>query len=264
MLTRDFAERFAHEWTAAWNSRDLERVLERYADEVEVSSPLVVSVGGETSGVLRGKAALRAFVGKVLARFPDLRFTRLGAYAGVSSVMVRYRGVLDMSVAETFVFDGAGRIVRSLGHVNERDLAKQEAERCWFWASSTTPIWNVTSLADTLAWFGKLGWRTCWVWGEPATFGAVGAGEVQVFLCQGGQGGRGRGSNVSTSEDCESDQGVWMSVWVDDVDRVHARCVAQGLDVTHPPTNEPWGLREMHLRHPDGHVMRVSCGLGAG
>jgi uncharacterized glyoxalase superfamily protein PhnB len=55
-----------------------------------------------------------------------------------------------------------------------------------------------------------------------------------------------------------------MSIWVEDVDAVHARCVAEDLDVTHPPTNEPWGVREFHLRHPDGHVFRISRGLSAG
>ena len=25
-----------------------------------------------------------------------------------------------------------------------------------------------------------------------------------------------------------------------------------------PPTDEPWGVREMHVRHPDGHVFRIS------
>jgi hypothetical protein len=29
-----------------------------------------------------------------------------------------------------------------------------------------------------------------------------------------------------------------------------------------PPTDEPWGVREMHVRHPDGHVFRISKGLG--
>jgi hypothetical protein len=24
----------------------------------------------------------------------------------------------------------------------------------------------------------------------------------------------------------------------------------------------PWGVREMHVRHPDGHVFRVSQGIG--
>jgi uncharacterized glyoxalase superfamily protein PhnB len=49
-----------------------------------------------------------------------------------------------------------------------------------------------------------------------------------------------------------------MSVFVDDVDEVHRQCVAAGLDVTFPPTDMPWKVREMHVRHPDGHVFRVS------
>ena len=53
---------------------------------------------------------------------------------------------------------------------------------------------------------------------------------------------------------------MWMSVWVDDVDAVHAHCLAQGLEVTMPPKDEPWGVREMHVRHPDGHVFRISQG----
>jgi hypothetical protein len=32
------------------------------------------------------------------------------------------------------------------------------------------------------------------------------------------------------------------------------------MTVTHPPTNEVWGVREFHLRHPDGHTFRVSAG----
>ena len=37
----------------------------------------------------------------------------------------------------------------------------------------------------------------------------------------------------------------------------HARCLAEGLEVTYPPTDEPWGMREMPIRHPDGHVLRI-------
>ena len=58
-----------------------------------------------------------------------------------------------------------------------------------------------------------------------------------------------------------ADKGSWMSVWVEDVDEVHRQCVAAGLDVTFPPTDMPWNVREMHLRHPDGHVFRVGKGI---
>lgn len=51
-----------------------------------------------------------------------------------------------------------------------------------------------------------------------------------------------------------------MSVWVDDVDEMHKHCVAAGLEVTFPPTDMSWNFLEMHLRHRDGHVFRVSRG----
>ncbi len=45
------------------------------------------------------------------------------------------------------------------------------------------------------------------------------------------------------------------------VDAAFQRCLEQGLDVTLPPTNMPQHVREMHVRHPDGHVFRALRGL---
>jgi uncharacterized glyoxalase superfamily protein PhnB len=59
----------------------------------------------------------------------------------------------------------------------------------------------------------------------------------------------------------EAEWRVWMSIWVDDVDAIHRQCLEQGLDVAWPPTDMPWGVREMHVRHPDGHVFRISKGI---
>ena len=55
-----------------------------------------------------------------------------------------------------------------------------------------------------------------------------------------------------------ADKHVWMAIWVDDVDAIHQHCLAQGLEITWPPTDEPWNVRETHVRHPDGHVFRIS------
>jgi Glyoxalase/Bleomycin resistance protein/Dioxygenase superfamily len=132
-------------------------------------------------------------------------------------------------------------------------------------AKHITPILNVSDIVASFAWFEKWGWKKCWDWGTPPTFGAVGSGECEIFLCQGAQGGRGKGANASTfgpDGDETADKGVWMSVWVTDVDEVYRQCVAAGLDVTFPPSDMPWKAREMHVRHPDGHVFRVSKGIG--
>ena len=132
------------------------------------------------------------------------------------------------------------------------------------YAKGMNPILNVSDFAASVAWFEAWGWRKCWDWGTPPTFGAVGSNDCRIFLCQGGQGGRGKGGNATTfvvEGDTRVDQGVWISIWVDDVDAVHARCVEAGLDVTFPPTDMEWDVREAHVRHPDGHVFRISRGI---
>ncbi|MEO0647532.1 MAG: bleomycin resistance family protein [Cyanobacteria bacterium J06650_10] len=123
-----------------------------------------------------------------------------------------------------------------------------------------TPILNVSNLAESIQWFEKLGWQKLWDWGDPPTFGAVGAGEQEIFLSLNSQGGQGKGDNKQTfgpNGDETKDKGVWLSIFVEDVDKVHATATAANIEVVFPPTNLPWNIRECHLRHPDGHVFRI-------
>jgi catechol 2,3-dioxygenase-like lactoylglutathione lyase family enzyme len=130
------------------------------------------------------------------------------------------------------------------------------------------PILNVSDIAETIDWFAKLGWTVGFEWHDdpqdpnsPVEFASVTSGDHEIFLGRGAQGGRGKGSNTATfgpDGDETSDKGVWMSIFVDDLAAVHERCVITGLEITFPPTTEPWGVREMHVRHPDGHVLRIS------
>jgi uncharacterized glyoxalase superfamily protein PhnB len=46
-----------------------------------------------------------------------------------------------------------------------------------------------------------------------------------------------------------------------EVDATHKLALERGITVTWLPTDEPWGVRECHLRHPDGHTFRVSAGI---
>jgi hypothetical protein len=115
-------------------------------------------------------------------------------------------------------------------------------------AKRVTPILNVSNISESVTWFEKLGWSKGWEWGDPPDFAGVHSSDCEIFLCLNGQGGRG-------------EQGVWMTIWVDDVDACHSRCVLQKLEVTLPPSDMPWNTREMHVRHPDGHVFRISQSL---
>lgn len=52
------------EWIAAWNSRDLERVLALYAEDAEMTSDKIQALGFDSAGTLAGKAKIRIYWGK--------------------------------------------------------------------------------------------------------------------------------------------------------------------------------------------------------
>ena len=59
---------------------------------------------------------------------------------------------------------------------------------------SVTPILNVSSIPDSMAWFELLGWHRGFSWPEGDAnpgFGSVTSGKVTIFLCRGAQGSRG-------------------------------------------------------------------------
>jgi uncharacterized glyoxalase superfamily protein PhnB len=131
-------------------------------------------------------------------------------------------------------------------------------------ANKLSPILNVSDIQQSFRWFEKLGWEKAFEWGTPPSFGGVCCDECEIFLCENAQGGRGKSGSRTTfgpESNQSAEKGVWMSMWVDDVDAVHRRCLEQGLEVTWPPTDMPWNAREMHVRHPDGHVFRISRGI---
>lgn len=114
-LDRGFADHFAADWIAAWNSHDLDRILAHYHPDFEMSSPHIVAIAGEPSGRLRGRAAVGAYWAKALARLPDLHFRLIGCYLGADSVALHYQGVRGPAV-ETFFFDPQGLVVRAAAH----------------------------------------------------------------------------------------------------------------------------------------------------
>ena len=72
-MTREEAQAFAEQWAAAWNERDVERVLAHFEDDVTFTSPTALAVVGVAT--LRGKQALRDYWNKAVARIGSLRFT---------------------------------------------------------------------------------------------------------------------------------------------------------------------------------------------
>ena len=108
--------KLAEQWIAAWNARDIERVLALYTDDSEMTSRYIVTLGFDPSGTLRGKDALRVYWSKALTLRPNLHFTLLEAFLSPDSVAVLYRNDLGKQVCEYLRLDDAGLIRQASGN----------------------------------------------------------------------------------------------------------------------------------------------------
>ena len=115
MIETNFADHFAADWIAAWNAQDLERILSHYADDFEMSSPVIVRIAGEPSGTLKGKQAVGAYWAKALQLMPDLRFELIATLVGVNSITLYYRGARGPA-AEVFHFNHEGQVAKAFAH----------------------------------------------------------------------------------------------------------------------------------------------------
>ena len=116
LLTEDEADAFVAEWMEAWNSHDVERILEHYADDVEYYSPFIAQMAGPgepgADGRLVGKDLVRDYFTAALGRFDDLHFDPPAHVAvGAGSISFVYTSVRNLTAVETLVFAPGSRLV---------------------------------------------------------------------------------------------------------------------------------------------------------
>jgi len=105
-MDQNTGARFAASWVQAWNDHDLDAVLAHFAEDAVFTSPVAAQVVPESAGVLRGKAAIRAYWSAGLARIPDLHFEVLAVYTGIDTLVLNYRNHVGGLVCEVLRFDG--------------------------------------------------------------------------------------------------------------------------------------------------------------
>jgi hypothetical protein len=104
------------DWIDAWNSRDLDRIMAHYCDDVELVSPIVIQLTGRSDATVRGMAMLRECFARGWKAYPALRFDFIRLYPGVRSCVVEYRSINGLISAELTGFDAKGKIPRVLAH----------------------------------------------------------------------------------------------------------------------------------------------------
>ncbi|WP_347216476.1 nuclear transport factor 2 family protein [Chryseobacterium sp.] len=109
-------QEFAQMWINVWNSHDLENILTHYSDDIEITTPMIaMATEGEESS-LKGKEAVRKYWRKALDKFPDLHFDLIQSTAGVDSVALFYKSIMDKHAVEVMFFNEEGKISRMYAH----------------------------------------------------------------------------------------------------------------------------------------------------
>jgi ketosteroid isomerase-like protein len=116
MLDASNAQAFADEWYAAWNARDLERVLAHWADDAVFTSPLAARLVPESDGTVHGKDALREYWRRGLELNPDLRFEPQALLVGAESIVLSYTNHRGQECAELLLLGADGLAHRGIAH----------------------------------------------------------------------------------------------------------------------------------------------------
>ena len=96
----------------AWNSHDLERILEHYSEDIVLVSPVAAERLGDPSGTVRGKPALRSYFKNALDAYPNLRFDLEDVMWGLRSVVLYYANQRGTMTGEFMEIDQNGKISR--------------------------------------------------------------------------------------------------------------------------------------------------------
>ncbi len=87
----------------------------------------------------------------------------------------------------------------------------------------------------------RLGFEQQWEWDDPPSFAGVEKDEVEVFF-----------SKVTGAI-----PEIWFCIVVDNIDDYYNSMKDKGADIRSLPETKPWGMREMIIRDPDGHMIRI-------
>ena len=106
------AQKFAQSWITSWNSHNLEDILNHYADDVEITTPMIKLAAGIESGSLKGKENVADYWRKALKKIPDLYFELIDVTEGINSVALYYKSIMNKKAIEVMFFNEEGKVNR--------------------------------------------------------------------------------------------------------------------------------------------------------
>lgn len=113
--------------------------------------------------------------------------------------------------------------------------------------SAVYPTLAVPNVEEACNWYvEKLGFSIRFLWGDPPTHGAISFGEACIHFWIG---------KPQLGEN-------WLYFDISSLDAMYERAVSSGVEITRPPENYPWGMREFNALDLNGYKIRFGqhCG----
>ena len=99
-------------WLAAWNARDLDAIMDCYADDVDFVAPTVARRWNRPDGRLRGRDELRRHFAAGLDLAPALSFREDALLTSPGGYALLYRRETGNRVLDVVELDDEGRAAR--------------------------------------------------------------------------------------------------------------------------------------------------------
>lgn len=111
MISTNKLTELVRDWLNAWNSKDIDRLMNHYHDNIAFSSATVVKRWNTKSGKLIGKEAVRKHFLKGFEETNHVLFELLGVLQGMEGIVLVYRkGALGMA-ADVITLDDSGLVL---------------------------------------------------------------------------------------------------------------------------------------------------------
>ncbi len=110
------AQKFAQQWIESWNSHNLNDILSHYAEDIEITTPMIKIAGGINSGTLKGKQSVANYWEKALHKIPGLHFELIDVTESVDSIALYYKSVMNKKAIEVMFFNNQGKVNKMIAH----------------------------------------------------------------------------------------------------------------------------------------------------
>jgi ketosteroid isomerase-like protein len=112
----------AADWIDSWNKRDINRIMNHYADNVEFHSPTVTKRWNIADGKLTGKEKLKQHFLKGFEEAPNLHFEFIDLVPEKDSLIITYKRENGQLVSDYIALDEHGKavLVKAYYHLQEQ------------------------------------------------------------------------------------------------------------------------------------------------